>query len=199
MARSLPAATSSRQLEAARKLTPSPAITKRFIISVESSSMEIRSSLFHRFQPLVEPRARFPLLGQQQVKLHNVMRLDRLPARQRVSGRDDGADLVLVNIHHLQPLLVHRKLRQSEVGRVFRHRFHHARGVRTVHLQLHGREQLPVNRKNRAAECRYRWPHWPRSPVRREGWSPALQWRPARGAAAPASARRARRRCGPPW
>ena len=42
--RSFPAATSSRQLDTARKLTPRPAMTKCFIISVESSSIEMRIS-----------------------------------------------------------------------------------------------------------------------------------------------------------
>jgi hypothetical protein len=37
---SAPASTSSWQLDAARKVIPRPAITKRFIVSDESSSIE---------------------------------------------------------------------------------------------------------------------------------------------------------------
>jgi hypothetical protein len=58
--------------------------------------------------------------------------------------RHDQPDFVLVDVRHLQALLLDGQLREAEVGDVFHDRIHHARAVGTVHLKLHGGKQVLV-------------------------------------------------------
>ena len=43
-------------------------------------------------------------------------------------------------VHDLDPFLVHRKLRQSEIGRIVHDGLHHPGAIRAVHLELHRRK-----------------------------------------------------------
>ena len=61
-----PRRTSSWQIDAARKVMPRPAITKRFMVSEESSSIEICKFVFHTLKPGVQAAARHPGLREQQ-------------------------------------------------------------------------------------------------------------------------------------
>ena len=123
---------------------PRPAITKRFIISVESSSIETcMASSTSSNQALRRVRV-MPDFGNSIGYATTSWHVTSLLGGKRVLGGNDQTDLVAVNVDHLQPLLLDRQLRQSEIGDVFHHRFDHARAVGAIHQELDGGEQALI-------------------------------------------------------
>ena len=173
---------------------PRPATTKRFIISVESSSMEICIWFCDGLKPDIQARACRPGLRQQQREGNDVVAGDRLFAGKRVLRRHDNTHLIGKDVVHLNTLLVYRQLPKAEVGDVFHHGFDDSRAVGTVHLQLHSGETFLVCGKDGRQHVHASGFIGGDHEFARGEPLAVRRWCLARGASNPASARHIRQR-----